>query len=151
MLLNRSIRSKDLLPPWLSSTEGVNQEQHRGWHRVVTLYAAQPLNSLKGFAPPLVEQHRGCQSRTWLVCRLSIIRTTSLPRYKGVGAVACQMHVPTQRTPQLARLLLVHSGTCSAHRFLMTHMFLTATSFSLWRAMMASNGQDELLGDGVSL
>ena len=30
---------------------------------VVTVYAAQPLNSLKGFAPPLIEQHRGCQSR----------------------------------------------------------------------------------------
>ena len=53
MLLNRSIRSKVSLPPWLSSTEGVNQEQHRGWHRVVTLYATQLLNSLKCFPEPL--------------------------------------------------------------------------------------------------
>ena len=145
MLLNRSIRSKVSLPPWLSSTEGVNQEQHRGWHRVVTLYATQLLNSLKCFPEPLcIHRVVGLSSIYGVVgphamhgvCRLSVIRTTSLP---------------TQRTPQLARLLLVHSGTCSAFRFLMTHMFLTATSSSLWRAMMASNGQDELLGDGLSL
>ena len=73
--------------------------------------------------------------------------------YKGAGAVACQMQVclPTHLTSQLEHLLLAHSGTCSALRFLVTHMFLTATIVSLWRAMTASNGQDELLDDGVSL
>ena len=90
MLLNRSIRSKDLLPPWLSSTEGNNQEQHRGWHRVVTLYATQLLNSLKCFPEPLcIHRVVGLSSiygvvgphamhGAWHgVCRLSIIRTTS--------------------------------------------------------------------------
>ena len=90
MLLNRSIRSKVSLPPWLSSTEGVNQEQHRGWHRVVTLYATQLLNSLKCFPEPLcIHRVVGLSSIygvvgphatpfAGLVCRLSVIRTTSL-------------------------------------------------------------------------
>ena len=136
VLLNRSIRSKDLLPPWLSSIEGVNQEwlssiegvnqehvtvfsdigassEFRAWSKKQARNSVLGPQSLQGFSTsklgiPSLVQKASSEFRAW-----SAVFAGFLPEYNLYMVVKKAFKVNLNIRHRLYSLCSVSTGTQS--------------------------------------